>query len=86
MKLRMVDLFAGTGAFTHAFESTGLVKCVYANDMAESSKKIYDANFDHELTLKDLNSVNVEDIPAHDILTAGFPCQPFSIAGRHEGF
>jgi DNA (cytosine-5)-methyltransferase 1 len=84
--LRMIDLFAGTGAFTHVFEQTGKVSCVFANDMVESSKQIYDENFDHPLTLKDLNTVSVEDIPSHDILTGGFPCQPFSIAGKQEGF
>jgi DNA (cytosine-5)-methyltransferase 1 len=73
-KLRMIDLFAGTGAFTHAFEQTGKVTCVFANDMMESSKKMYDENFRHKLTLQDLNTVKVEDIPAHDILTGGFPC------------
>lgn len=72
--LRMIDLFAGTGAFTHAFQSTGQVKCVFANDMVEWSKTIYDANFDHKLTLKNLNDIPVEDIPGHDILTGGFPC------------
>jgi DNA (cytosine-5)-methyltransferase 1 len=84
--LRMVDLFAGTGAFSYAFEQTGKVKTVFANDMVDHSKKMYDANFDHSLTLQDLNSVKVEDIPAHDILTGGFPCQPFSIAGKQAGF
>ena len=73
-KLKMVDLFSGTGAFTLAFEKTGLVKCVFANDMSPSSKTIYDENFNHKLTLGDLNDVKVEDIPAHDILTGGFPC------------
>ena len=72
--LRMIDLFAGTGAFTHAFEGTGKVQCVFANDMVEWSKKLYDANFSHELTLQDLNTVRKEDVPAHDILTGGFPC------------
>jgi DNA (cytosine-5)-methyltransferase 1 len=86
--LRMIDLFAGTGAFTHAFQQTGKVTCVFANDMVEWSKQIYDTNFGkhHTLTLQDLNTINVTDIPPHDILTGGFPCQPFSIAGKQEGF
>jgi DNA (cytosine-5)-methyltransferase 1 len=84
--IKMIDLFAGTGAFTYAFESTGKVKCVFSNDMVETSKQIYDLNFNHSLTLGDLNNIKVEDIPKHDILTGGFPCQPFSIAGKQEGF
>jgi len=84
--MKMIDLFAGTGAFTHAFEKTRLIECVFANDMQDSSKTIYDANFSHPLTLGDLNDIPVENIPPHDILTGGFPCQPFSIAGKREGF
>jgi DNA (cytosine-5)-methyltransferase 1 len=86
--LRMVDLFAGTGAFSYAFQGTGAVNVVFANDMVEWSKTVYDENFGkgHKLTLKDLNTVDVNEVPAHDILTGGFPCQPFSIAGRQEGF
>jgi DNA (cytosine-5)-methyltransferase 1 len=85
-KLNMIDLFAGTGAFSLAFQSTNAVNIVYANDMCKSSKAIYDENFEHELTLKNLHEVKVEDLPSHDILTGGFPCQPFSIAGNQEGF
>ena len=74
--LRLVDLFAGTGAFTHAFQSTGKVKCVFANDMVPASEAIYNENFgtEHKLTLKNLHDVTVEEIPPHDILTGGFPC------------
>ena len=84
--LRMIDLFAGTGAFSLAFQSTNEVSVVYANDMCQASKTIYDENFSHKLTLKNLNDVTVEELPGHDILTGGFPCQPFSIAGKQEGF
>jgi DNA (cytosine-5)-methyltransferase 1 len=85
-KLKMIDLFAGTGAFTLAFSQTNNVEVVFGNDMVEHSKKIYDENFNHRLTLKDLNDIKVEEIPPHDILTGGFPCQPFSIAGYQKGF
>ena len=74
-KLKMIDLFAGTGAFTHAFESTGKVECVFANDMVSASKQIYDLNFpSHSLTLGDLNNIDENNIPKHNILTGGFPC------------
>jgi len=72
--LDMIDLFAGTGAFTYAFQQTGKVRCVFANDMNKESKKIYDANFEHKLTLGDLNDIHASNIPRHDILTGGFPC------------
>lgn len=85
-KLRLVDLFSGTGAFTLALEKTGLVDCVFSNDIVSWSKEIYDHNFGHKLTLCDINRINVETIPPHDILTGGFPCQPFSIAGHQQGF
>jgi len=85
----MIDLCAGTGAFTLAFENTGKVECVFANDNFKGSKIIYDNNFKSssvKLLLKDINDIKVEDIPIHDILCSGFPCQGFSIAGKQKGF
>lgn len=84
---KLADLCAGTGAFSLAFEKTNKVKTVFANDYEKNSKKIYDDNFDTELTLKDIHDIDVKkEIPKIDILTSGFPCQPFSIAGEQKGF
>ena len=74
--LRTIDLFAGTGAFTLAFQGTGRARCVFANDMVPASKSAYDLNqaSGHVLTLQNLHDVATELIPAHDLLTGGFPC------------
>lgn len=86
-KLSFIDLFAGTGAFSLALEKNNKFKCVFTNDMVESSRKICELNHsNNKFTLKDLNTINVSDIPQHDILCGGFPCQPFSIAGEKKGF
>ena len=85
--LKVVDLFAGTGAFTNVFEKTNKFRSVFTNDMMECSKQIYELNYpENTFTLADLTTINVNDIPEHDILCGGFPCQPFSIAGKQEGF
>jgi hypothetical protein len=86
-KLKFIDLFAGTGAFTLALEKNDKFKCVFTNDMMDCSKKIYELNNPkHNFTLKDLNTIDVSNIPPHDILCGGFPCQPFSIAGEKKRF
>lgn len=74
-----VDLFAGIGGFRLALESLG-GGCVFSCEWNKFSRKTYQANFG-DMPAGDIRSVDVTAIPSHDILAAGFPCQPFSIAG-----
>lgn len=76
---KFIDLFCGIGGFRLAFEKAG-GKCVFSSDWDKFSKQTYAANFGEE-PYGDIHKVAVADIPSHDILCAGFPCQPFSIAG-----
>ena len=74
-----IDLFAGIGGMRLAFEQAG-GRCVYSSEWNEYSRQTYFANFG-ERPAGDITKVPVWEIPNHDILLAGFPCQPFSIAG-----
>ena len=80
---RFADLFAGIGGFRMAFENAGAT-CVFTSEWNEFASDTYNANFinarDHVFA-GDITKVAAPDIPDHDILLAGFPCQPFSIAG-----
>ncbi len=74
-----IDLFAGIGGMRIAFDNVG-GHCVYSNEWNKYSQQTYFANFGEQPD-GDITQVNENDIPDHDILVAGFPCQPFSIAG-----
>lgn len=83
-KFRFIDLFAGIGGIRLAFESVGGV-CVFSSEWDENACKTYRANFG-EQPFGDITKISATDIPDFDILLAGFPCQPFSIAGKKAGF
>lgn len=78
-KFKFIDLFAGIGGIRLAFQNLG-GKCVFTSEWDTYSKKTYDANFG-EVPFGDITKIPENEIPDHDILLGGFPCQPFSIAG-----
>ena len=79
-----VDLFSGIGGFHLALRSYG-AKCVFASEINKAAAKVYSNNFKIQ-PKGDIREIKVEEIPKHDILCAGFPCQPFSISGNQKGF
>jgi len=84
--MRTVDLFAGVGGVRLAFERAGF-KTIFANDFEQACKLTYDLNFsDTALFVEDINKLDISELPEFDVLLAGFPCQPFSIAGYRKGF
>lgn len=82
-KFTFIDLFAGIGGIRHAFQESG-GRCVFTSEWNTYAQKTYLANFPHEeghVLEGDITKVGADDVPDHDVLLAGFPCQPFSIAG-----
>ena len=86
-QIRYIDLFSGLGAFHQAFNANPQFHCVAACDIDEGARKIYEANFGLKPAgdIREL-ATKAAEIPDFELLCAGFPCQPFSIAGNGEGF
>ena len=78
-KFTFIDLFAGIGGMRIAFEKSG-GRCVFSSEWNKFSQQTYETNFG-EVPDGDITKIDAKDIPNHDILVGGFPCQPFSIAG-----
>lgn len=82
-KFRFIDLFAGIGGLRCGFEAIG-GRCLFTSEWDKYAQQTYAANFqdaDGHAIAGDIRAVELHDIPEHDVLLAGFPCQPFSIAG-----
>ncbi len=84
MAYKGIDLFCGIGGFRLAMSDNG-VECVFSSDNDKFAQETYKANF-KEVPAGDIKKIEAKDIPDFDILTAGFPCQPFSYAGEKQGF
>lgn len=82
--LKFIDLFAGLGGFHLALQQLGC-DCVFASEIKEDLRHLYELNFGIS-PAGDITQINPKEIPEHDILCAGFPCQPFSQAGYQQGF
>jgi DNA (cytosine-5)-methyltransferase 1 len=89
-EIKYIDLFCGIGGFRIAIETVCRERrltplCMFSSDIDSECQKSYAANFG-ETPIGDITQVNEQDVPDHDILLAGFPCQPFSICGDMKGF
>jgi len=83
--LRLAGLFAGVGGIELGFQKAGFDP-VIANEIDEKASITYRLNHSHELITKDINLLNSKELPKIDVLTGGFPCQAFSVAGYQKGF
>lgn len=85
--LKLIDLFAGIGGIRLGFEQAfGDIQCVFTSEIDKHAVTTYQANFGTEPIWGDITQIDENDVPDHDILLAGFPCQPFSQAGLKKGF
>ncbi len=83
-KLKFIDLFAGIGGFRVALENHG-AHCAFSSEWDKYASMTYAYNFDHQPN-GDITKINAKEIPRHNIICGGFPCQAFSISGKQLGF
>ncbi len=83
--MKYISLFAGIGGFDLALNRLGH-ECVYVNEWDKYAAQTYEKNFNHKPDTRSITDVSAEEIPTHDILVGGFPCQTFSVAGKRGGF
>lgn len=80
-----MELFAGVGGFRLGLERAGH-EVIWANEWSPQAADVYDHNFGGKIDRRNLRDIRAGEVPAHDLICAGFPCQPFSIAGKRAGF
>jgi DNA (cytosine-5)-methyltransferase 1 len=87
-KIKIIDLFAGVGGIRMGFEKAakGRIECVFTSEWDKYAAVTYKANHKEEEVFGDITKIHESEVPKHDILLAGFPCQPFSQAGLKKGF
>lgn len=86
---KFIDLFAGVGGLRLPFEELG--ECVFTSEINAAAREVYSENFHEDEShidrdISKVNDIDLSDFPAHDLILAGFPCQPFSHAGLRKGF
>lgn len=86
-EIKVVSLFSGIGGFEEGLDLAKIKnRVVFASEIDAFAQKSYRANFEGSRLFGDITKINEEDIPDHELLVAGFPCQAFSIAGKRKGF
>ena len=83
---KVISFFAGVGGIDLGFEQAGNYDVIYANEFDKNAIKTYESNFNLTVDDRDIRKVSADEVPDADVLIAGFPCQPFSVAGYQKGF
>ena len=83
--MKVASLFCGCGGLDYGFHKAGY-EIVWSNDFDKYAVETYNKNFPNKAICADINQVDLDSIPKHDVLIGGFPCQPFSMMGKENGF